>query len=175
MLKFADGMATVMVGVMLGLFIVSSPSLNAPLGGVGAPTAIYDSRPSVPVRSCDSLWGGGVVVRCEAPDNHAQFRGKQASSAVPENSAWLNALAMGPDPGGKASKEPVDKERSDAKPTPSTSPEPTPGQNPREEEKRQKRSTNSWLQGDCDARFSTLRPHCFSYLTLHVYTGDDRR
>jgi hypothetical protein len=164
MLNFTEGMATVIVG----LFIVASQSVNAPISDVGRTTAIYDSRPSVPVGSCDSLAGGGAVVRCDAPDNHAQLKGNQAPSAVPGDSTWLNAVVMGPDPGGKAGKESVDREPSGAKLTPSTSPSPKPGQNPGEQESRQDRSESSWLPEDCDAQLPSVKTHCLLYLSLHV-------
>jgi hypothetical protein len=81
MLNFTEGMATLIVG----LFIVASPSLNAPIIGVGGTTAIYDSRPSVPVGSCDSLAGGGVVVRCDVPDDHAQLPSTSPSPKPAQN------------------------------------------------------------------------------------------
>ena len=50
--NFAGGMTTVMVG----FFIVSSPSLNTPFSGLGGSMAIYDSARR------------GRGVRCEVPD-----------------------------------------------------------------------------------------------------------
>ncbi len=147
MLSFTQGMWTIMVGV-----VVTSPSLDASFNGVGRPTAIYDTRTNASGRSCDSLGGGGVVVRCEG--NHAQWRGNQASSSLPEE--------------GKANKGSVDQLRGDAKPIPSTSPGRTPGQNPGEQEKGQERSANSLLQEECDMQLSTVRTHCLLYLALRA-------
>jgi len=161
MLNFTEAMSA----VILGVFIVSSPSLNARFNGGGGSTAIPDTKTNLPVSSCDSL-GAGLGVRCQG--DHAQLIGGQGSSSVPEDSAWLNPVVMGPDPGGKAAKESVDQGRSDAKPTPGTSLEPTPDQTPGEEEKGKKPPANSLLQEDCDTQLGTVRTHCLLYLALRA-------
>jgi hypothetical protein len=158
MLNFGVGTATVMVG----LFVVGSPFVNEPVGGVGGTTAIYNATPSVPAGLCDSLAGGGVVTRCDP----AQLR-RAPTPPMPMDPLWLNAVVMGPDPGGKTTKESVDRERG-TKPPPSTSPNPNPGQSPGDEERSQKRSENSRLPEDCDAQPGTIKTHCLVYLSLHV-------
>jgi hypothetical protein len=165
MLNFAEGMVTVVLGVL----IVIAPSPYAPFSGVGGPTSVFDRRPNVPVAfgSCEPLGSGGVMVRCKIPDDYAHLGASPAPTPAPQDPTRPNAIVMGPDPGGKASKEGGDQDRGGAKPTSSTSPSPTPSPNPREEESRQKRSDNSRPQEDCDGPASAARIHyCLVYLKL---------